>query len=469
MSNDKVVKFKKRKSINMGVIVFLILFLYIAINVYIYFTKEQLTIYEVHKGTTAIDNRITGLILRDEEILTSDKAGYVSYYQKEGARVSKNETVYSVDDSGNMSDILANGDIPIKMSKQNSAELLHTIEAFRTTYTDDDFSLVYRFKDDAESTVLDILNTAILDNQHNLTDKTGQTYSINAVRSPKSGIVTYYTDGYEDITADNLTKDLFKVDEYTRTGLRTTNIIDQNTPIYKLISSDNWNIILPLTEEQYEMLRDTEQVRFTILEDDLELTADLSLSQLGSEYYAKLNLNKYLSNYIEDRFLEIKLDFNSVEGLKIPLSSIVEKDFYLVPLEYFTMGANSTDNGLIVESYDAKSGEAKHTFTPTKIYYQDDAYAYVDTNDFDTNTAIKFPTKEGSNLPTSSGLYTLGPTNKLIGVYNVNQGYAVFRRIEILYQNKEYAIVSDKTSNGLSAYDQIALDGNTAVDQAIIY
>ena len=89
MSDNKVVKFKKRKSINIGVIVFLILFLYIAINVYIYFTKDQLTIYEVHEGSTAVDNRITGLILRNETIVNSEKAGYISYYQKEGARVAK--------------------------------------------------------------------------------------------------------------------------------------------------------------------------------------------------------------------------------------------------------------------------------------------------------------------------------------------------------------------------------------------
>lgn len=469
MSNQKVVKFKKRKRINIGVIVFLILFLYIAINVYIYFTKEQLTIYEVHEGSTAIDNRITGLILRDEKIITSDKAGYVSYYKKEGARVAKNEAVYSIDDTGMMGDILARGDVSIKISKQDNAELLHSIHTFRTSFSNDDFSSVYHFKDDMESMVLDILNTTILNNQQALFEATGQAYSMNAVTSPNSGIVTYYTDGYEDIEADQVTKDMFNLEEYVRTGLRTTDIVDQNTPIYKLITSEKWNIILPLTEEQYDMLSDKEQIRFTILEDDLELTAALSLSQRGSDRFAKLTLNKYLSNYIEDRYLEVKLDFDSVEGLKIPLSSIIEKEFYLVPLEYFTKGGDSMADGLIVESYDVKSGEAEHTFTPTEIYYQDDAYAYVDTKDFEPNTIIKYPVKEEMGNAGNKDLFKLGPTNKLTGVYNVNQGYAVFRRIEILYQNQEYAIVKSNTPKGLSAYDQIALDGKTAVDEAIIY
>ena len=132
-----------------------------------------------------------------------------------------------------------------------------------------------------------------------------------------------------------------------------------------------------------------------------------------------------------------------------------------MPLEYISKGADSTQSGLIVETYDEKTGDVKFNFTATDIYYQDDAYAYVDAEQF----------APGSYIHSSTGTerFTLGPTNKLTGVYNVNLGYAVFKRIEILYQNEEYAIVSDRTEKGLSAYDQIALDGRTAVDQAIIY
>ncbi len=459
--NNKVVKFKKRKSINIGIIVFLILFLYIAINVYIYFTKEQLSIYEVHEGSTAIDNRITALVLRDEQIITSSKAGYVSYYQKEGARVAKNATVYSLDDSGRMIDVLATGDVPITMSDKDSAELLHTIEGFRTSFRDNDFEQVYDFKEDAQSTVLDILNTTMLTNEQTMREETGKSYSYDMVTSPLSGIVSYYTDGFETMTSDNVNKEMFNTESYTRTSLRTTDIIDVNTPIYKLITSEEWKLVLSLTQEQYEKLKGKEHVRFTILEDDFDMNGALMLSQHSSDYYAVITLNRYLSNYLDERYLEIELDFDTVEGLKIPLTSIIDKDFYLVPLEYFSMGADSTDQGLIVETYDEKTGEAKYTFTPTDIYFQDDAYAYVDTDLFPAGTYI--------HSSTNSERYTLGPTNKLTGVYNVNLGYAVFKRIDILYQNEEYAIIRNDTENGLSAYDQIALDGTTAENQAIIY
>ena len=459
--NNKVVKFKKRKSINIGIIVFLILFLYIAINVYIYFTKEQLSIYEVHEGTTAIDNRITALILRDEQIITSAKAGYVSYYQKEGARVAKNATVYSLDDSGRMIDVLATGDVPITMSAKNSAQLNHTIKAFRSSFRDANFDQVYSFKEDAQSTVLDILNTTMLTSEQVLKAETGKTYSYDMVTSPISGIVSYYTDGYENITFESVNADMFNLDNYVRTSLRTNDIIDVNTPIYKLIGSEEWNLVFSLTEEQYNKLNGKEHIRFTVLEDDFDMSGALMLSQKGSEYFAEITLNRYLSNYLNDRYLEVELNFDTVEGLKIPLTSMIDKDFYLVPLEYFSMGADSTNTGLIVETYDEKTGDAKYNFYPTDIYFQDDAYAYVDTDLFPAGTYI--------HSTTNTERFTLGPTNKLTGVYNVNLGYAVFKRIEILYQNEEYAIVKKDTQNGLSAYDQIALDGTIAKNQAIIY
>ncbi|MDF2485714.1 MAG: hypothetical protein K0R46_1882, partial [Herbinix sp.] len=390
-----------------------------------------------------------------------EKAGYVSYYQKEGARVAKNSTVYSLDDSGQMIDVLATGDVAITMSDKNNAELMHAIKDFRNSFCDEGYSSVYEFKEDAQSTVLDILNTTMISNEQTLLEETGQTFAYNMVFSPQSGIVSYYTDGFESVSAESVKADMYNTDNYMRTSLRATSIVDVNTPIYKLITSEEWKLVLPLTEDQYDKLQGKDQIKFTVLEDDFHMSAALTLYPSGSEYYAVLTMNKYLSNYLDERYLEVELDFDTVEGLKIPLTSIIDKEFYLVPLEYFSLGADSTDSGLIVETYEEKTGEAKYTFIPTDIYYQDDAYAYVDTDLFASGTYI--------HSSTNTERYTLGPTNKLTGVYNVNLGYAVFKRIDVLYQNDEYAIVKNDTENGLSAYDQIALDGNTAKNQAIIY
>lgn len=457
---NKVVKFKKRKNINIGIIVFLILFLYIAINVYIYFTKDKLSIYEVHEGTTAIDNHITGLVLRQERIINSEKAGYITYYQKEGARVAKDTPVYSVDDSGQLYNLVENSDIPVTVSAKNYAEIKHDIRSFENSFSNDNFASVYDFKENAQSTVLDILNSTVINEGQALMESSGITYNYDIVPTDQSGIVTYYSDSYEAVTPDQVTEDMFQEENYKRTSLRKTEMVEKDSPIYKLITSETWNLVLPLTKTQYDKLDGKNKVSFTVLDDDFEMSAALSLSQKENSYYAVLTMSKYLSNYLEDRYLDVELDFNSVEGLKIPVSAIINKDFYKVPKGYLTQGADSKDMGLIKMSY-SDSGEVSYNFISLNNYYEDDSFVYVEADLFPSGTKIK--------SPTDSQEAVLAETTAFTGVYNVNLGYSVFKKIDILYQDDEYCIIDKNTKNGLSAYDHIALDGKTAVDEAIIY
>lgn len=457
---NKVIKFKKRKNINIGIIVFLILFLYIAINIYIYFTKEQLSIYEVHEGGTTIDNHITGIILRSEKIINSQKAGYITYYQKEGARIAKNESVYSVDENGQLYNVVTSSDVPITLTGKNMADIKHEVRSFEDNFSDDNFDSVYEFKESAQSTVLDILNSTVANRAQDLLAETGTTYSYEMVPSDESGIVSYYIDTFENVTPENVTDDMFDTKKYQRTNLRQTTALEKNSPIYKLITSETWNLVLPLTKTQYEKLDGKTSISFTVLEDDLKINAALSLQQRGSSYFAQLTMGKYLSNFLSDRYLDVKIDFDSVDGLKIPVSSVIEKDFYVVPNKYISLGADSQDEGVIKKIF-SKNGDITYPFVKADVYYDDGTNSYIDTNLFDIGTVLQ--------SPTDAEEFTLSQTSKLVGVYNVNLGYAVFKRIEIINQNEEYYIISKDTDKGLSAYDQIALDGSTAVNQAIIY
>jgi hypothetical protein len=459
-NQNKVVKFKKRRGINIGIIVFLILFLYVAINVYIYLTKDQLSIYEVHEGTTAVDNKITGIILREEKLVYSKSAGYISYFQREGTKVAKDSSIYSVDENGQIYNVLESNDVKVKITDRDNAEIRHDIRAFQDKYSDSNFSTVYNFKENSQSTALDLLNNTVINEGTTLKDNTGSALALNMVSSSESGIISYYTDSYESVTPESVSEDSFHTESYKRTNLRTTEMMTKDSPVYKLITSDTWKVVLPLTKSQYDSISESKRIKFTILEDEFKMSADLSFITKDSIYYAVLTMDKYMTNYLEERFLEVELDFNSVEGLKIPVTALVEKDFYLIPKDYFCYGADSQDRGVIKKLY-SKTGDISYPFVKADTYYVDGSNEYVDTSLFEAGTVLQ--------LPEASGEYTLSKTSQLLGVYNVNQGYAVFKRVEILYQDEEYCIISDDTTNGLSAYDQIALDGSNAIDQAIIY
>jgi hypothetical protein len=69
----------------------------------------------------------------------------------------------------------------------------------------------------------------------------------------------------------------------------------------------------------------------------------------------------------------------------------------------------------------------------------------------------------------SSKKYTIGSDrDSLTGVYNINKGYAVFKQINIMYENEDYVIVEQKTSYGVALYDHIALDGSKLKENQLV-
>ena len=92
---------KRRIRWNIGMIVFLVIFIYVMINIISYFTKEKLTVYRVTKDEMTTTFSLTGIALRDESLLKASQNGYITYYVEEGKRVKKKGTLYILDKDGN--------------------------------------------------------------------------------------------------------------------------------------------------------------------------------------------------------------------------------------------------------------------------------------------------------------------------------------------------------------------------------
>ena len=164
--------------------------------------------------------------------------------------------------------------------------------------------------------------------------------------------------------------------------------------------------------------------------------------------------------FCTDRYLDIELIENESPGLKIPNSSIVEKEFFLVPAEYITKGGDRSEDGVMKESY-AEDGSVSTEFVPTTIYNATETEYYVDDSILRIGDYII--------KPDSNDKYAISKKASLIGVYNINKGYADFKQINILYQNEEYSIVESNTQYGLNVYDYIVLDAKTVNEDDIIY
>ena len=73
LAKRKIVRYKKPLNINIGIIVFAVVLIYICMRVGNYFFSRPVAAYEVQQGTIASNNVYRGLILRDEHVVKADK------------------------------------------------------------------------------------------------------------------------------------------------------------------------------------------------------------------------------------------------------------------------------------------------------------------------------------------------------------------------------------------------------------
>lgn len=104
--NKKIVRYKRPLNINVGTIIFAIIFLYLMFSVYTYLKREKIQFYEVVDGGIVSSKMYNGLILREEQVRNTDRTGYINYYLREGKRASVNSRIYSLDETGNLEEQL---------------------------------------------------------------------------------------------------------------------------------------------------------------------------------------------------------------------------------------------------------------------------------------------------------------------------------------------------------------------------
>lgn len=307
--------------------------------------------------------------------------------------------------------------------------------------------------------------------EDNITNSNVYAGNESICQSQSDGIILYSTDNYEGKTIDTVTAEDFDQNSYHETDLKTSDSVQSGDDVYTIITDERWSLLIPLSDKQAEKLKDRSTIRVKFLKDDMTQNGDFSIITIDGGKYGQIDFNKGLIRYASDRFLDIELVTNTVVGLKIPLSSIVTKDFYVVPSRMATTQNNET--GFMLASGNKDSG----TFKSVSIYasVEDASVSKLATDGSEDQPMIyyidKSSFKEGDALidPDTGEKYIIGETDTLEGVYCINKGYAVFRRIEILDQNEEYAIVSKNTSYGLARYDHIVRNADKVKEEDILY
>ena len=82
--------------------------------------------------------------------------------------------------------------------------------------------------------------------------------------------------------------------------------------------------------------------------------------------------------YVNDRFVDIELIISEDSGLKIPNSAITSKEFFTIPKEYFTLGGDSSDPGLLIQRQDDKFVSFLPNFIDIKLFLLADIANFYD-------------------------------------------------------------------------------------------
>ena len=130
--------YKKKRTLNIGVILFGVIFIYLIITILTYVTGRRVSVYEVREGSILKDTAYTGIVLRQEELITADSDGYINYFTTEGSKVGSKTNVYSLSqdkldlDSSESESAVSETDTELTAEEQ--ASLIQKTRSFTESY-----------------------------------------------------------------------------------------------------------------------------------------------------------------------------------------------------------------------------------------------------------------------------------------------------------------------------------------------
>lgn len=450
--------YRRKWNMNIGVILFAIILIYVVVTILIYMTGKHITFYQVQEGTVLKDEVYTGIALRTEQVIDAKQDGYLNFYQAEGTKIASGDQICAVSDR--------KLDFSSKKEKEQTAELtvdeqktlLSEIRVFTEGYEESAFSDVYSLKDKISSVGEEKTNQS--QSAKLLSALKEEKGSYEDYYSPRDGILSYEIDGYENLKPEDVTDNILNKKEYSKKETVNNQKITSGSGVYKLVTSENWTIVMKINSDTAKKLLAQKKTSIDVkfLKDNEIMIAGLSIEEKGkNDYYAYLSFDGAMIRYLSERYLDVELILENATGLRVPKSAVIEKDCYMIPKEYIVENGETEEEGVLI-----KENSGKTRFQATNIFYQDSnsQKVCVSAEDLPEGTVIQ--------MQDSNNTKTLSDPKKQAGVYEAGSGYAVFTTIDIAEESDEYYITGSDVSNQLSNYDRIVLNADSVEEDEIL-
>lgn len=448
--------YQTKWNINIGVILFAIILLYVVVEIVLAITNRPVAYYEVEEGSIIRTVPLTGFAVREEKAVASPKSGYLNFYQPEESKIAVGQQVCAVSDNKlDLSSGKGNAD-GTNLSEDEQAQMLSSIRTFVNGYRESSFYESYSLKNSignmfdriTEQNKLSRLTSA-LEGQ-----KEG---SYEICTSETDGILVYEVDGYEDVTTDKIKEKYFDKSDYMQKETQENQKVSEGDFVYKIVTGNEWYLAVKMDADTAEALLNRSSIRIRFLKDDEEMTVGLKMEKKDNDtYYAILTMDSSMIRYASDRYLDIEVMVQNVKGLRIPKSAVVHKKCYEVPTNYVVDNGETGEQGVLVY----KNG--KTSFQAAEVYYTDTEknMSCIDAENLPVGTVIQ--------MQESNNTRTLSDTISQAGVYESGSGYAVFTSIYIEAENDDYYITGSDVSNQISNYDRIVLNAKNVDDGEIL-
>lgn len=450
LSSSNIVKYKKPFRPNIATMILIIIILYVAVVAWSYISKEHISIYEVNETSIADDSTITGFLLRDEQVILSEEGGFVNFYHADHSKIGKNEVIYTLDNNGSVSDLLEQVKSGTDTTTNDISRMREIIQEYYVNYNPASYYQTKAFHYNIENAILEQSRNNLYSDLKKQMTKSNFSGDFKRFRAKDTGIISYSVDGYEDTKLGDITSELFQnVSSVERKQLSSSEKIDAQTPVYRLVTNEEWGIVIPITDTLYDKIKDSTSLRITVKKDNVSFNTNVAFQENNGSRFAVLTTSRFMERYLNDRFLDIELNLNAASGFKVPNSSVLKKEMTLVPEELTTIGGDDETKGVLKVSYDDNGSRST-------VFLSLDDYSVTDGKYCVEQSVLK-PGDVISN-PANNKDVTLQSVTSMEGVYCVNTGYCVFKRIEKIYENNEYTIVSPDTKGGISNYDHIIVN-----------
>lgn len=470
-NKKKNLKINKGFRFNNGVLIFLLILIYVVVILVINSKSTSIVGYQVKNGKLSENRIYSGIALREEFPVLCEDTGNIALFVKEGERIAYNNLVYAIDKTGKFSD-LTEKDPGLEDTSLSSAELnalKQEMMLFSRDFDETCFSDVKIFEKQITEEMDRLESKELLAgideiNSSHLADVVKFFYSNN------TGIISYYKDGFEMKTADMLVEDDFDEEKYEPVYTSNDLYVEQGSFIYKFSNAENWSVCILVPNEELHRLIEDDYIKVKFLRSQTTSWGQVHIAKhLEKNAIVELKFTNSMVSFAKDRFVEVELLLEEDTGLKVPNTAIANNTFFLIDNAYITRGGYSGEYGVNRKVIN-NNGDVTTKFTTVNIYKQTDTETYVSMSELSIGDVLYY-VENGSNISedSPSQTFTVGKQGTLTGVYNINKGYADFKRIEVLYANDQYSIIEPDTPSGLKAYDYIALDASVVTDKDFVY